>query len=71
MWNNNPFLCLTDPPPFNQSSLQAKQKQKNIVCSIVRVDPNSQVCGFCGSNTVPPDIMFLKLDFSLALSQVS
>jgi hypothetical protein len=28
-------------------------------------------CGFCGSNTVPPDWWFTEVDFSLALSQVS
>jgi hypothetical protein len=48
----------------------SKTKQKN--CVLIKVDLDSQiVCGFCGSNTVPPDFRFLKLGFSLALSQVS
>ena len=48
---------------------------------LIKVVLDPQICGFCGSNTVPPDkqMLFLKnrqmsvteVNFSLALSQVS
>jgi hypothetical protein len=46
----------------------AKNGKKDSV--LIEVVLDSQICGFCGSNTVPPDFG-AEVDFSLALSQVS
>jgi hypothetical protein len=42
-----------------------KTAPKQFVFFLIEVGPNSQICGFCGSNTVPPDDSCPEVDFSL------
>jgi hypothetical protein len=46
---NNP------PHPLSTHSPSKRPKIPKKKCSLLEVIPESQICGFCGSNTVPPD----------------